>query len=194
MTPGCSRDVSSSVPFRRDTRGSWYSTASQDGNCVTAQHDIDHRLDVRTPLRTDNAVAAIVLIGDEYLLQLRDNKPGIYFPAHWGCFGGAIEPHETCEQALVRELHEELAITLEPTSFRYFTRFDFDLSFSGLARLCRSFYEVKLAPSRLADLRLQEGTAMRLFAADEILTTAFPLTPYDSFALWFHINRERLRG
>jgi 8-oxo-dGTP diphosphatase len=156
--------------------------------------DVDHRLDTRTPLRPANAVAAIVVMGGNYLLQLRDHKQGIFFPAHWGCFGGATEAAETREQALARELHEELAITLEPEILRYFTRFEFDLSFAGLPPIWRYFYEVELAPSRLPDLQLQEGSAMQLFSADQILTASVLLTPYDSFALWFHINRGRLRA
>ena len=43
-----------------------------------------------------------------YLLQLRDETPGIYYPGHWGLFGGQIEPGETPAQGLVRELGEEL--------------------------------------------------------------------------------------
>ena len=94
----------------------------------------------------------------------------------------------------MRELHEELAIVLETANFRYFTRFEFDLSFAGRAPIWRYFYEIELAASRLADLRLQEGSAVQLFSADEILTATVPLAPYDSFALWFHINRDRLRA
>ena len=154
--------------------------------------DDDPRLDTSTPLRPANAVAAIILIGGNYLLQQRDNKRGIFFPAHWGCFGGAMENGETHEEALVRELDEELAIALQPSVLRYFTRFDFDLSFAGLAPISRYYYELKFAMSQLATFRLQEGSALRLFSPGQILATAVPLTPYDAFALWFHINRRRL--
>ena len=163
-------------------------------NRAAPYRDVDHRLDTRTPLYPANAVAAIVLVDDKYLLQLRDSKRGIFFPMHWGCFGGAAEPGETCKRALVRELREELAIALEPTSLRYFSRFDFDLSFAGLAPIWRYFYEIVLAAPCFADLRLGEGSAMRLFSAHEILTATFPMTPYDAFALWCHINRGRLRA
>ena len=47
------------------------------------------------------------------LLQLRDDKPDIFFPNHWGCFGGAIEPGEAPHDTLLRELQEELGNTFD---------------------------------------------------------------------------------
>jgi len=154
----------------------------------------DPRLDCTSPLRPANAVAAIITVDGAYLLQLRDSKRGIFFPAHWGCFGGACDPGESLEETLTRELREELGLKLGPAAFRYFTPFDFDLSFAGLERIWRYFYEVALKRPQLDDLHLQEGSEMRLFSADELLLNAVPLTPYDAFALWFHINQGRLRA
>jgi 8-oxo-dGTP diphosphatase len=56
------------------------------------------------------------------LIYLRDDKPEIPFPNHWDLFGGHLEAGETPEQALLRELREELDISL--TEWQFFRRFD----------------------------------------------------------------------
>lgn len=46
------------------------------------------------------------------LLQLRDDKPGIYYPGLWSIPGGAVEANETPVQAAMRELEEETGYKL----------------------------------------------------------------------------------
>ena len=48
---------------------------------------------------------------------MRDDKPEISFPNHWDLFGGHVEADETPEQALVRELKEELNIDVREFEF-----------------------------------------------------------------------------
>jgi len=64
-------------------------------------------------------IAAIILENDkgELLLYLRDNKPGIPFPDCWDLIGGHVEEVETPEEALVREVKEELDIDLKDYTF-----------------------------------------------------------------------------
>ncbi|HIK28756.1 MAG: NUDIX hydrolase [Oscillatoriaceae bacterium SKW80] len=56
------------------------------------------------------AVVALAILhrDGKFLMQLRDNIPGIAHPGRWGFFGGHVEPDETPEQALRRELLEEI--------------------------------------------------------------------------------------
>ena len=51
------------------------------------------------------------------LIYLRDNKPEIPFPNQWDFFGGHVEEGETPEQALVREIKEELGVELPSWEF-----------------------------------------------------------------------------
>jgi 8-oxo-dGTP diphosphatase len=64
-------------------------------------------------------IAAIIFENEkgEFLLYLRDNKPGIPFPDHWDLIGGHVEEGETPEQALVREVKEELGLELREYTF-----------------------------------------------------------------------------
>jgi len=145
----------------------------------------------QTPLSISDAVAAIILVdGDRYLMQLRDSRPDIWYPGHWGFFGGAIDPGEQPEEALARELREELELDIETAEF--FARFDFDLPGLGLRKYRRDYYVVPVTGAAASRLVLHEGASMRVFSGTEILGQA-RVTPYDEFALFLHHARARLR-
>jgi 8-oxo-dGTP diphosphatase len=55
---------------------------------------------------------AILYQEDKFLMQLRDNIPGILYPGYWGLFGGHIELGETPDIAVKREVIEEIGYTL----------------------------------------------------------------------------------
>ena len=64
----------------------------------------------RTPV--DVAVGVLIDARGRFLLTSR--PPGKVYAGYWEFPGGKVEPGETIEQALRRELHEELGITIGP--------------------------------------------------------------------------------
>ncbi len=134
------------------------------------------------PLKPGDAVAALIVLDDgRYLMQLRDQKPGIFYPGHWGLFGGALDPGESVEEALVRELEEELS--LKGARGRYVT--DLNFAFGPFGRIVRHFYEVPISTADAGRLIIHEGLEMRAFAATDILTQP-RVVAYDAFAIWMH--------
>ena len=108
-------------------------------------------------------VAAALMIDTRgrFLLQLRDNVPGILFPGKIGLFGGHREGDETFLQCAVREVHEEISYFIPPERFEHLATFrGADPYFSG-GTLWRELYVIRGVP--VAPLKVTEGT---LFVAE----------------------------
>jgi len=150
-----------------------------------------HFLSDQTPLETEDAAAAIIIVGRSgYLLQLRDDIPGIFYPGHWCCFGGAIHPDETAHDALRRELAEELEFKV--AYCHDFIRLDFDLAGVNGKKIYRTYYEVHVTAAEASQFVLHEGADAKVLQVAEIFDGR-PLAPYDAFALWLHVARARVR-
>ncbi|HIA62460.1 MAG TPA: NUDIX domain-containing protein [Planctomycetaceae bacterium] len=106
-------------------------------------------------------VVVIPHFADRVLMQLRDDKLEIDFPAHWGFFGGSLEVGETAQQAAVRELKEETSYS--PTALHYL-KTDRLSSLDNL--VSHAFYCSLSKP--LERLSLNEGMDWGLFCLDEI--------------------------
>ena len=143
------------------------------------------------PLVLGHAVAAILVDPrGRYLLQRRDDIPGIWYPGHWGFFGGAVEAGESAVEAVMRELVEEIGLALAPERFSLFLRMEFDLE--GVGPRARHVFAATLADAELPMLKLGEGAEMRWVDGGEALAT-LPVTSYDSTALFLHRARARIR-
>lgn len=149
-------------------------------------------INAAVPLAPKDAVAAIILNEKNHvLLQLRDNKEDIFFPNHWGCFGGAIEPGETPYDTVIRELGEELGMTFDPALIEQFIRISFSPKATSKRDVERYFFIVRMRSDAMKEIRLGEGRAFDFFAYGDAMRLA-NITPYDKFALWLYFNQNRL--
>lgn len=117
-------------------------------------------------LRGALAVALIVAEDGRLLLQLRDNRPDVVNGGRWGFFGGHLEPGESPEQALLRELDEEL--DWRPRHFELYRTRDV----ADGERRVRSHAFAAHLDVPLEALTQREGEAMALFAPDATPTNA----------------------
>lgn len=96
------------------------------------------------------------------LIYLRDDKPTLPFPNHWDLFGGHVEAGETPEQALCRELQEEIGVTLE--AWRLFRRYE---CLTGDVYPNHKFIYYAGIDRPAAELTLYEGQRLAGIAAAE---------------------------
>src|SRR5262249_7026718 len=123
----------------------------------------------RAPLRTGHAVAALLVLEDgRYIMQLRDDVPNIWYPGHWGLFGGGVDDREDEVAALRRELREELE--LEVNDARLFAIINYDLQPIGLDCYFRRYYEVPVTIAAWNRVVLHEGSDVRALTGDEALS------------------------
>src|SRR5262249_6068761 len=86
--------------------------------------------------------ALLVTERQQYLMQCRTDSPRVAMRGHWGVFGGAIESGESPEDALVRELAEELEF--RPAQAAWFTELVYCLHQVGRRFHRKYFYEVPI--------------------------------------------------
>ena len=102
------------------------------------------------------------------LIYLRDDNPDIPFPHHWDFIGGHIEAGESPEQALVREVKEELGVELK--QWKFFRRYE---CLEGDAYPNTKFIYYAVIGSLADELRLYEGQRLAGIGVEERLNYNF---------------------
>jgi 8-oxo-dGTP pyrophosphatase MutT (NUDIX family) len=133
--------------------------------------------------------AALLVCGDLYLMQLRDDKPGILLPCHWALFGGSLDPGEDAAAAMRRELAEELELPARKVS--PFTEMTIVLPLDP-PRLDRmSFFVVPIDRGDLAAMVQHEGAGKRLFTPTA-LARETRVAPWDLAVVLMHARAAAL--
>ncbi len=135
--------------------------------------------------------AALLICGGRYLMQLRDDKPGIFLPNHWALFGGAIDPGEDAAEAMRRELFEELEF--RPREVTAFTEMAIVLPSDPPRRDRLSFFTVSINEHELAAMVQHEGADKRLFTP-KALARETRVAPWDLAAVLMHARGTAMFG
>lgn len=101
---------------------------------------------------------AILYQNDQFLLQLRDNIPGIFFPGYWAFFGGHLEPGEDPFTAVYRELEEEIGY--KAPHLELFERYEAE-------QVVRNVFHGPLVVP-IETLQLNEGWDLGLWTVEDI--------------------------
>jgi 8-oxo-dGTP pyrophosphatase MutT (NUDIX family) len=102
------------------------------------------------------AAALIIDKRGRFLLQQRDNAPGILFPGKIGLFGGHREGNETFLECVVREVHEEISFFIPPERFERLASYRGTAPFMSGATIWRELYLTTDVP--VERLRITEGS------------------------------------
>ncbi|MGG6293580.1 NUDIX hydrolase [Leptolyngbya sp. AN02str] len=110
------------------------------------------------PQSIPHVAIAILTQDHKFLMQLRDDIPGIAYPGQWAFFGGHIDPGESPEVAVERELLEEIGYQLP--SVALFQRIE-------SAEVVRHVFHAPLTVP-LTALDLREGWDLGLLTIDDV--------------------------
>lgn len=119
-----------------------------------------------SPQLLQTALCVIRCLCGGYLLQLRDDKEGIWFPGMWGTFGGSLDPGELPAEAMLRELKEELALELRIDEVQLLC---YLLHKKGKAFKVEHIFYAKIEVE-LDELQLLEGQQMACISKEDIIS------------------------
>jgi 8-oxo-dGTP diphosphatase len=107
--------------------------------------------------------SSIIFINDEgkVLLFLRDNIPDLPYPNMWDVPGGHVEPNESPENCIIREMKEEMDLDID--EFELFSKIEFEdrIEYSFWAR----------ADFDIDNIELTEGQKLKWFTRDDAKQT-----------------------
>ena len=140
------------------------------------------------PLSNLFIVSAVIYTTEgRYLMQLRDDKPGLPLRNHWAFFGGEVDPGEAPQDAILREVEEEL--TFRPNNCCWFHEAVYILPLHGRNVVRKAYYLIEIKPEEVDSMVLCEGADLKLMTVSEILTLK-RVAPWDLSVALLHSREE----
>lgn len=124
---------------------------------------------------------AAFFCGGDILTYLRDDKPGLPWPAMWDLPGGGREGRETPEACLLRELEEEFGLALPPE------RLLWRLELPAMIDASRSshFFAGRISEAEIAAIRFgDEGQYWQMMEIASFLTHPQGIAELQSRTAW----------
>src|SRR5215469_4604824 len=135
-------------------------------------------------------VASAIIIDNQgrFLLQQRDQAPGIAQPGKIGLFGGHRKNGETYLQCVVREVYEEIGYFISPDRFEHLVSYsgtEFDIDGDTMRG---EFFIARDIP--IDELNVTEGSLL-VVEPDKLATVEHKLAPSVRFAMQALEERKR---
>lgn len=111
--------------------------------------------------------AKIILhCGGALVTYLRDDKPGIPFPALWDLPGGGAEGDETPQACALRETYEEFGLTIAPERITWGQSYPSVLH----AGMRNWFFAAPVSPEEIAQIKFgDEGQFWQMMAIESFI-------------------------
>lgn len=136
-----------------------------------------------------HASAVIIYFKEKILLVLRSNNKKIFYPNHYGLFGGAKEKNETYLGAAKRELLEETNINILKQDIKYLLDINFSFPNSKLINRKIYTYQINNLNKFKKFFILGEGVSQKFFTYNQIKNLS-NIVPYDKLAIDLFFARK----
>jgi 8-oxo-dGTP diphosphatase len=116
-------------------------------------------------IRVQGVNAIPVNAEGKILLQQRDDRSDLSYPGYWTTFGGKVEDGESPDEAIRRELLEEIELELPMKLWRVN---DYPMERDGQKMVVESYTYIGRIDRAASEITLNEGQALGYFGLEDL--------------------------